>query len=584
MKTDIFYNLLDGELEEVIVKNSQDEYLNKHKDSKNAEKKSYALLIWFLEFYGQKPFYKQYITEGDDDNSCDIIFSNKDTQGKEMYYIIQSKWRGIKKNDAEYNASEINAGEFKQTLNDFETLLRGDKKKGKNERFNQNYDDLLKHLKENGEAKFIFFSLDKHNPKIEDNIYSFNKSYSPQVSLEVIDIEKIKRDFIEFRFKQVKVNNPLEYKYIAEDSEMLIEIERFGEGIEPSLLGETSPNLAFKRDFLEMNGRAKAYIFVLRPKTVYQLFEKYKFGLFFKNVRNPLHESNYNQQIVNTLKTEPSSFWYFNNGITAITKIIPTVGVHAQSIKIQGLQVINGAQTVYSIYSAYKEASANERQFMDSDARIMFRLIRSSDEGFNMEITRYTNSQNPMYPRDFKANDEIQIRLQEESFKTNYWYERRRGEFRDGQKYYRKNGIVILENENIIAPYIAFYLQNPWIAYQNQQDFFISRQENASGIYEYIFNENTKYKDILASFLYFNLIMSQMDKVHGQDLIKFANYYLKSFALCNILLIKYLNSKYNIQESLNVSDYLIKAFEKKDSNDFNIFLKIFFFALRKMEI
>jgi AIPR protein len=145
----------------------------------------------------------------------------------------------------------------------------------------------------------------------------------------------------------------------------------------------------------------------LKPKTVYELFKKYRFGLFFKNVRNPIHRSNYNEKIVETLLKKPNAFWYFNNGITAITKIMPEVGIHAKKIKLEGLQIINGAQTVYSIYQAYQNATRIQRVAMDSDARMTFRLIRSSDEEFNMQITRYTNSQNSMEDRGFLVSDTV---------------------------------------------------------------------------------------------------------------------------------------------------------------------------------
>lgn len=82
-----------------------------------------------------------------------------------------------------------------------------------------------------------------------------------------------------------------------------------------------------------------------------------------------------------------NAFWYFNNGITAITKIIPEVGVHAKKIKLEGLQIINGAQTVYSIYQAYQRAA------MDSDARLTFRWIRSSDEAFKMQMMDRLNQE-----------------------------------------------------------------------------------------------------------------------------------------------------------------------------------------------
>ena len=131
----------------------------------------------------------------------------------------------------------------------------------------------------------------------------------------------------------------------------------------------------------------------------------------------PLPQSNYNQAIVDTLNKKPEMFWYFNNGITAISKMIKPVGFDSQIAELRGLQIINGAQTVYSVYSAYKNANEGQREIMDLETKINLRLIRSNNDDMNLEITRYTNSQKPMEARDFWANDEVQIRLQEESFK-----------------------------------------------------------------------------------------------------------------------------------------------------------------------
>jgi hypothetical protein len=134
-------------------------------------------------------------------------------------------------------------------------------------------------------------------------------------------------------------------------------------------------------------------------------------------VSTPLPQSNYNQAIVDTLNKKPEMFWYFNNGITAISKMIKPVGFDSQIAELRGLQIINGAQTVYSVYSAYKNANEGQREIMDLETKINLRLIRSNNDDMNLEITRYTNSQKPMEARDFWANDEVQIRLQEESFK-----------------------------------------------------------------------------------------------------------------------------------------------------------------------
>ena len=153
MKTDKFYDILDGELERIIQSNISDETIKKN-TSNNNKGKGYAALIWFLDFYGQKSLFKQYITDGKEDFSCDIIFSDKNYDGEIIYYVIQSKWVDWK--DKNKPIKKIDKDEFGKTLNDFETILRGDKGEASNEKFNQKYEELVKHLESNGKAKFIF--------------------------------------------------------------------------------------------------------------------------------------------------------------------------------------------------------------------------------------------------------------------------------------------------------------------------------------------------------------------------------------------------------------------------------------------
>ena len=74
MRIEQFYNIIDTEITSLVDTYKDDEKIKRHKPIEN--KKSYAFLIWFLEFYGQKSLYKNYVTDGNDDYSCDIIFSN----------------------------------------------------------------------------------------------------------------------------------------------------------------------------------------------------------------------------------------------------------------------------------------------------------------------------------------------------------------------------------------------------------------------------------------------------------------------------------------------------------------------------
>ena len=105
-----FYDKLDAELNEVISENPQDVRLHKGDD---ATRKAYALLIWFLKFYGKRPIYNLNITDGDGDTSCDIIFSTKDVVGQKVFYVIQAKWN-TRKNCIE----TLDSKSFKSTLDD----------------------------------------------------------------------------------------------------------------------------------------------------------------------------------------------------------------------------------------------------------------------------------------------------------------------------------------------------------------------------------------------------------------------------------------------------------------------------------
>ncbi len=475
MLTEDFYDILDKEIEAILSRSKEDPNIARHKNT--MQKKSFAFLIWFLEFYGQLAQYKHYITDGPGDGSCDIIFDKLNKQGQRIFYVVQAKW-GNKKNAL----SGIKAHDVKYSLNDFETILRGDKSKNDNENFNRQYAALLEHLRKNGTARFIFLSLAQSAEDYVENISSFNKNNAPNVSAEVIDIERIKKDYIETQYKEIISANPLEPQPDAEYSKIKLSFLRFG-------------GVPGKGDIIKKANTYTSYIVMVRPGMLFRLFDTYGFGLFYRNVRNPLHESNYNAQMARTLKSRPALFWYFNNGITAISKIIPDIGNEAEEVEITGLQIINGAQTAYTIYSVYKDASPVEREIMDKDAQVMLRLVDSSDEQFNLEITRFTNSQNPMFDRDFYANDDIQVRLQNQSFSSPYWYEKRRGEFRKTPP-----GITVVTNECFAAAYLAFHQEDISAAVFSHHLLFVPRKPGSPGLYETIFHDGVKFDDMSASF------------------------------------------------------------------------------------
>ena len=256
-----FYDTLDTEFQKVIDDNPHDQRLQK--DKQNI--KSYAFMIWFMRFYGRRTIHNQYITDGDDDTSCDIIFSNLDAFGKTVFYVVQAKWNNRK------NATSKFSGEtFRATLADFELVLTGQKQVLRNENFARKYEELRKHIEQNGDIKFIYLTLCQTNPSVADNIEAFKRATHHDV--EIIDIERLKRDFIEVRYKHIQPENPLEYDYNPEEEAIDLAIEQL----------ETDKN------YVQIQAPFKTYMLLIRPKTIHDLFAKYGFKLFFRNIRNPL--------------------------------------------------------------------------------------------------------------------------------------------------------------------------------------------------------------------------------------------------------------------------------------------------------
>ncbi len=138
-------------------------------------------------------------------------------------------------------------------------------------------------------------------------------------------------------------------------------------------------------------------------------------ALYEKNVRYFLgsSKSDVNKGIQKTLATDPSAFFYLNNGVTALCTTVSARDRKAnrRKLKVMGLSIINGAQTVAS--AAELMAQPNPPDI--SDARVMLTLIQADAEGaFGRRVTRARNSQNAVSVSNFASQDPVQERLRQE--------------------------------------------------------------------------------------------------------------------------------------------------------------------------
>lgn len=578
MKNEIFYDIIDNEINKLKPTFKKNEHLQKQDEN---GQKSFLFLIWFLKRYlpnCEISELEKFITEGNDDSSCDLIFSNTDQEGKEIYYVVQAKWFS-KKN---INKSNELSKEIKSCLTDFRIILSGKKESEVNKNFNIQYEKFLKHKRKNGKVKFLFLALCNGDVNLKEHIDDF---ISNLISFDLLDFNSLKQQYIELEFKGIKTHNPIETPYIPK-SEFELKFE--------------------KNQVIYVDKPFKSNIFIIKPSQIYLMFDKFGQSLFYKNIRNPLTSSHFNEEIKNTVKNNPINFWYFNNGITAITDRIDDFHSDSDIVTINGIQVINGAQTVYSIYDSYKYADDETRKKMDHNALITFRVLESGGDDFDLKVTRYTNSQNPISERDFHANDEIQLNIQKEFLKnTNVWYETRRGEFRKKIK-----GVSVITNETFGQLYLAYFINDPFNAKQNRKLIFVSNKIKNNGLYEIIFNNETKYDNMYVAYLLHLLIdrkrkaiKSIIDKIDTNnlknneqdylkyDFIQYANFEI--LALFKILLLHTNENANSINGKLityfenntldkvekqyqYISDFILSDLEKRKKDDSKIVNSVLF--------
>lgn len=154
-------------------------------------------------------------------------------------------------------------------------------------------------------------------------------------------------------------------------------------------------------------------------------------SLFEPNIRSFLGDGEVNNQIVGTLLNKPEDFWYMNNGVTGIcTKYSKTAlgggdNRQAGAFVFQGLQIVNGAQTIGSIAKAYEKSPAKVAKAF---AMIKVISLEGTPLGFTDVITIATNKQNRVEEKDFLTLDPNQNRIKIELLSKGIQYVFRSGE------------------------------------------------------------------------------------------------------------------------------------------------------------
>jgi hypothetical protein len=125
--------------------------------------------------------------------------------------------------------------------------------------------------------------------------------------------------------------------------------------------------------------------------------------LFDANVRGFQKKRALSNKIIGSIMSSPSKFYVFHNGLTfACSKINP---ISITNYKIYNPQVINGCQTVNTIYEAYKDSKISAKKL--SQASILCRFYALKEENIE-KVCEATNTQVQIKLWDLRSNDRIQ--------------------------------------------------------------------------------------------------------------------------------------------------------------------------------
>lgn len=262
--------------------------------------------------------------------------------------------------------------------------------------------------------------------------------------------------------------------------------------------------------FLSFYGRAKV-------AEIASIWHTYGKSLFSKNIRHYMRRTDVNSALIETLETQPESFWYLNNGITIICDKVEKTLVGAPKTEIgsfncSGASIVNGAQTVGVIGGLFKsidDIGNNDKcaPFITSFVHVRLISLERSPQGFDILIARAANLQNTVEYRDLAALDPKQRELA-----LGFALERRRYAYKNGEEEPRgEDGCSITEATQALG-----CAESIDLAVQVKRSIGEIWRKIEDKPYKAIFNDKLTSSQVWRAILVMRAVESELQKHHGE--------------------------------------------------------------------
>lgn len=424
-----FKNQIESDLED--IKLSFKDY------DKNLENKDYAFLYWVLLkiFNVDEESVLDNITEYND-KSIDCFVHFEET--KELF-IIQCKHYG---EDTKVIRNMF--ADFLQTPLSF--LDQG--KYARSKKLQKIYDKI----KKDPDYK-IYLQFYTSNINQSSDIDTLNSQFN----------EEKRKNGLNIRCKFLNLKDIYE-KYYGESykntTNLSFDLQTINKGTFASLKEEYGINYDYQGYYI-ITPVIQIYNLLKQASDVgYQLFEE--------NIREYLGiGGTVNSAIANTLRSkERINFLYYNNGLTMIVKKTPkqSQGAEARILTLYNPQIVNGCQTVNTIYRVLEDYSDAEREKDFKDVFVMTKLLiipteEEKDKNFYQDVVKYTNKQNPIPDKIFAAsNQTVFARIQQELRRYGFWLKVKQSDKLKFDELSQKEKVDLLNKANEMAEQLGLKL------------------------------------------------------------------------------------------------------------------------------
>ena len=217
--------------------------------------------------------------------------------------------------------------------------------------------------------------------------------------------------------------------------------------------------------------------------------------VFDSNIRRFLGDRGaVNKDIRDTCTSTESShlFWFLNNGITiACDSFDPVRDPDNPQVKIKNMQIVNGCQTATTL------AQAAQDKKLEADVFVLLRIYETTNNTLVDRIVLTTNNQNKISNRDLRANDHVQVEMQERFNKFGLYYERKGRQF---DKVPGINASRIAANELVAQSYLGIVLKKPSDARSRKYKIW-------GDLYDKVFSSNSSIEPYVISFILHRLVV-----------------------------------------------------------------------------